>query len=460
MSDRERYTTEYFFGSEKKGGWSLLRRLVLTSVAWMAVAFFIGGLLLSNVFEDYVSRKFDERIVAALESLIGSSEVLPNGFVQLTRSPGDQRFEQAYSGWYWQISTEGQKPMRSRSLWDQLIQTDLADPARHMRFHHHMGPDFEDLRVVELDVLFPDMTVPVRYAVAGDVAEMIADVEAFDTLLFYALGALGIIMLVTMGGQLWVVFHPLKNIRKELSAVRTGQAESLEYNYPREIQPLASEVNALLYHNQGVVQRARRHVGNLAHALKTPLSVLRNDAEVKGDDASLRQLESMQRHVDHHLARARVLGRPRLAGARTNVKDRLLAMSRTLTRLNGERVNIMVSAPDDLYFAGEQEDLDEILGNVMENATKWAQRWVEVDAEYDDDEGSFTLCVDDDGPGVEEKDLARMFDHGVRLDESVPGTGLGLAIVSDIVDMVGGTVSAEVSVYEGLSVVITLPRAE
>jgi signal transduction histidine kinase len=263
--------------------------------------------------------------------------------------------------------------------------------------------------------------------------------------------------------QVRVGLRPLFELRHEVASVRRGKAERLVGAYPVELVPLAEELNALVAHNQEVVERQRTHVGNLAHALKTPISVMLTEAEQRpGPLAEVvgRQARTMREQVDHHLRRARAAARTQGQGERTSVAEVLDELARTLERIfRSKGIEIDWDAPDDLYFLGERQDLLEIAGNAMENACKWGRAKVRVRAEPVG-EARLRLTVDDDGPGLPAQDREAVLQRGARLDESAPGSGLGLSILHELARAYGGALKLDTASMGGLRVEVELPRAE
>jgi signal transduction histidine kinase len=255
--------------------------------------------------------------------------------------------------------------------------------------------------------------------------------------------------------------QPLRRIQQSIVAIRTGKAQRLEGEFPAEITPLSDELNILIEHNAAVLERARTQVSNLAHGLKTPLSVLTNEAgQAAGPLAETvrRQTGAMRRQVDHYLARARTAAAARILGARTDVAPVVEDLRRALERIYAERaIQILVACETGLGFRGDRQDLEEMLGNLMDNGCKWAKGKVAVDIHRLD--GRLVCHVDDDGLGLTEEERTAVFDRGTRLDESVPGTGLGLAIVREIAELHGGTISLDRSPLGGLRAVLVLPAA-
>jgi signal transduction histidine kinase len=279
-----------------------------------------------------------------------------------------------------------------------------------------------------------------------------------------ALLALGAGLVAAVFVQVRFGLRPVFEIRREIARVRRGKTQRLTGEYPDELAPLTGELNALLDHNQEVVERQRTHVGNLAHALKTPISVVLAEAERHpGELAEVvqRQAHAMRDHVDHHLRRARAAARTSGQGERTPVAPVLEELALTLERIHQDKgVEIDWDAPEDLAFSGERQDLLELAGNVVENAAKWCRRRVRVRAAVDVRADRFRLTVEDDGPGLPPDQRAEVMQRGARLDESAPGSGLGLSIVDDLARAYGGEVQLGSSPLKGLQVDLLLPRAE
>lgn len=439
---------------------SLALRLLAGAGIWVGVGLLVCGILLSNLFRNYVERSFDSRLAVLLQSLVAVAEVSADGELELTRDVGEPRFQQVFSGWYWQIADERTPLLRSRSLFDEVLPVHGALAGPIVTFEIQ-GPENRRLRVLERGIGLPGAAVPFRFSVAGDRSEIAEEVAAFDAALIQSLGALGVGLLLAVFVQVHFGLQPLRRIRAAIAAVRAGRAARLEGSFPAEITPLSNEINVLLEHNAQVLERARTQVGNLAHALKTPLSVLINEAAaVPGPlaESVQRQTAMMRRHIDHYLARARTAGSAKVLGARTDVAVVAEDLRRTLMRIHAERkVAIELSVAPGASFRGERQDFEEMLGNLMDNACKWARGRVAVSAEERD--GTVTVLVDDDGPGLTEAEQSALFKRGQRLDESVPGTGLGLAIVRDMAELYGGSIMLDRAPLGGLRARLTLPAA-
>jgi len=441
---------------------SLTLRLLGGAGLWTAGALIAAGILLSFLFRASVERGFDARLSVFLDALIGVAELDETGTIQITRSLFDPRFNMPYSGLYWQITPRQGEALRSRSLWDQALDTELSVIHHSAHRFTTSGPEGQLLRGLERDITLPGSNALFRFAVAAETSDIDREVATFNRALFLSLSALGIGLLLAVVVQVRFGLSPLRRIRRALADVRSGKVERLDDDFPEEIMPLVRELNALLDHNAEVVERARTHVGNLAHALKTPLSVLANEArEHPGpmSDIVAHQVEQMRRHVDHHLTRARARARGRVIGSRTAIAAPVRDLVRALSRIYADRdlaIEVHLSdPPDELVFAGERQDFDEMLGNLLDNACKWARSRVEITAACAGD----VLCVsvDDDGPGIAPDQRDAVFGRGDRFDQTVPGSGLGLAIVRDIARLCEGRVMLGESPLGGVRAELHLP---
>ncbi len=441
---------------------SLALRLVLAAALWIGAALLIGGLVLSAIFRDYAERTFDGRLTVLLDSLIAVTELDEQGRPKLTRGIGEPRFDMPYSGWYWEIAVGSSPLLRSRSLWDESLPLTAQLDATDALFADVDGPNDENLRLVEREIGLPAARERFRYAVGGDRGEIDDEVRRFNATLGWSLGTLGLGLLTALLLQVRFGLQPLRRMRQAIVAVRTGRAQRLDGEFPVEIEPLSDELNILIDHNAAVLERARTQVSNLAHALKTPLSVLTNEAGGAGADPLAetvkRQTTAMRRHVDHYLARARAAAATRVLGVRTDVAPVVEDLRRTIERIYVDRaIRVDAEAAPGLAFRGERQDLEEMLGNLIDNACKWARARVSIGARADGDR--ILLTIDDDGPGLPADQRAAVFDRGTRLDESVPGSGLGLAIVRDIAELYHGAIALEDSPLGGLRAVLALPAA-
>lgn len=460
---------------------SLRFRLLAGAAVWIALALAVAGIVLSGLFRDHVARRFEAELSNHLDQIATLLEEGGEGKPVLRQPLSDPRFQRPFSGLYWQVGEAAAPALRSRSLWDESLPLppDTLDDGDVHR-HRLPGPAGRRLVVLERSVTLPAAADPLRIAVAADEGELLGVTAAFDRVLGLSLGVLALALAAAAAIQVAVGLRPLARLRRELAEVRSGRKARFDAAVPREVGPLVDDLNALLAHSEEVVGRARLQAGNLAHALKTNLSVLSNEAAVLGAAADaaaaravgttiLREIAVMRRHIDHHMARARAAATRGLPGAGTPVADSAAALARALGTLHaaskaegagGERfgVEIRVRVPEGHVFAGEREDLDEMLGNLMDNACKWGRSRVEVTSRIGGD-GSLTIAVDDDGPGLPPDRREEALAPGVRLDESTPGTGLGLPVVRDLARLYGGELRLTDSPSGGLRAELTLPAA-
>jgi signal transduction histidine kinase len=419
----------------------------------------IGVLLLSIVFRAYVEKGFDARLALFLDALTAEVWIDQTGAVQLENPLPEPRFNQPYSGWYWQVTPTFGQGLKSRSLWDQVLTPKPGFTGDTDHRYYTQGPEKERLRVVERDITLPNSNLAYRISVAASSAEIDGDIRGFNSFVRWATIALALGLILSIFIQVRFGLGPLRGLQRALANVRSGRARRLMGNYPDEVQLLVHELNALLDHNEKVVERARTHVGNLAHALKTPLSVLKNEIGKDGQGRGLdTQLDAMQKHIDYYLRQARVAARGGIVGVRTEVLPVVDDMLRTLAKMHRDKVVAAETSGDtDLVFRGERQDLDEMLGNLIENSFKWAKGRVRVTLARAG--GSAVIDVEDDGPGIPPDQRAPVFGLGYRADEAKPGAGLGLAIASDIAGMCGGSITLEDSDLGGLKARLTLPAA-
>ena len=426
-----------------------------------------GGVVLSNAFRLAAQNNFDVALQADMDGLIAAAEPDPNGGVMLADRFVNHRFDRVYSGLYYQIRTGQSGGQISRSLFDREIHPDNQTTKGVLTWGSAAGPENQRLRVVSRRVdLTPENGSDANFTflVAGDMAEVERQTRDFNTTLFWSFLFLGVGLIAAILVQVKVGLLPLRQISKGLAKIRDGEARRLNGNFPTEIAPLASELNSLIKHSEEVVGRARTHVSNLAHFLKTPLAVLAAEADAQEHDSAAaplaemvkRQVFSMRRQVDHYLARARAAGSLDVLGNRTQISAVLDDLSRVIARIHASRgIVIDAECDDGIYFRGERQDLEEMLGNLIDNGCKWAKSRVRVRCEKAG--GRLVLTVEDDGPGLSAQQRTQVGERGERLDESVPGSGLGLAIVRDISKLYGGFFALDESSLGGVLARLDLP---
>jgi signal transduction histidine kinase len=436
--------------------------MVLIAAVWITMLLGVGGLALVQVLDDTLTASFDEQLANNLNAMINAAELDEVGDVRLLRPLGDQRFAEPYSGLYWQVSGGGHAPFPSRSLWDRQLalppgNQDCRTPCK---FESTQFPS-ETLRVIARSVRLPGAAQPFLFQVAQSSRDLYRQKARTRTVVGWSLGVLGIGLIVMVGLQSIYGLAPLRRVSKAIAAIRSGEARRVEAQFPVEVEPLVAEINELLAHGEAQSEAARRHAGNLAHALKTPMSVLIGEARGR-DDPLARTIEAqvqvMRRHVDHQLARARAAGRRAASTARTPVWPSLEAIARTVGRIHQGKVLIDLAGDREASFRGEQQDLEEMLGNLIDNAALHGGGRVFITVEANADQ--VRVLVEDDGKGIAPEQRSRLFERGERLDTDKPGTGLGLAIVKDVAELYGGSVALDSSEdLGGLLVTLTLPLA-
>ncbi len=444
----------------------------LIAAGWIFVLLLGGGIALERTLTRQVEANFDDQLDYILTAMIASAEIDPFGEVWFYRALGDQRFLEPGSGLYWQISGGDGEPLPSRSLWDRTLELEGSrTKGDHFdaEVHFYNSAQFpgEPIRIAERTVILPGSETRWTFAVASATEQMDAQISRVRLILIWSFVVLGLGLLVMALLQIRYGLSPLRRVRAAIQNLRTTGTGRITEPLPLEVQPLVDELNALIEHSERQAEEARRHAGNLAHALKTPLTVLTNAAtarDPKLSEAVFRETRTMQRHVDHHLARARAVGRRAVGHARTNVMASAEAVRRAVERLYPEgRLDIAGSREANVSI--ERQDLDELLGNLIENAAKYGggSVFVTIDPEDNDTPLDPKMCViwvEDDGSGIPEVERIRIFDRGVRLDTGKPGTGLGLAIVRDVAEIYGGSVTlGESEDLGGLLVELRLPRA-
>ena len=459
-------------------GRSLTRRLIWLASAWILVALVVAALVLTQAFQESALRRLGAMLNETIDEIVVGASRTPQGDV--VAQIQDARTLRLLSGKYWQIMEvrpDGRlvSLARSNSLWsyDLTLPADLPNRLDaafgDVITFNTTGPKDDDvtrepLRVTASMKSIPRHEHPVIFIAAIDRSEVDADTRQFARVTWTAMLILGLGLVSAVFIQVRIGLRPLFDLRDEIADVRKGKSARIGRSYPLEIQPLAEQVNRLLDHNQEVVERQRTHVGNLAHALKTPISVMLAEAgTTHGSLPELvrRQTKVMQGQVDHHLRRARAAARAAHGLGETTpvaeVLDELAVMIEQVFR--DKNVEIDWRAPDNLSFLGERQDLQEILGNLIENAAKFSKRRVRVSA-GGSGLGQMILVVEDDGPGLPADQRDTVMQRGARLDESAPGSGLGLSIVDDLTRAYGGRLNLADSDMGGLKAVLERPAAQ
>jgi signal transduction histidine kinase len=450
---------------------SLALRLFLSATAWTAVILLVTGFVLSGLYRDTVERAFDRRLSVYLKTLIADIASPEIPIEKTGQMLGEPLFELPLSGWYWQVTrVDRGKPevTSSRSLWDRglphLDDQRVAPDPDGIRKSYVQGPEEQRLRLVERDV---DLGDDGRFlvAVGGDAAELDDEILAFDGAIAMTFMMLAAVLLLTTLFQVRFGLAPLKRISLGLAAIRSGKAEKLEGSFPVEIEPLARETNALIDANREIVERARTHVGNLAHALKTPLSVMMNEAATRSDDPLADKVREqtgiMRDQVARHLERARIAARVAVVGTITEVAPVVQALARTMEKTHRDKkLAIDADVPAEASFRGERQDLEEMVGNLVDNACKWASARVSIEVLLEQPAPGrhvVRVMVDDDGPGLSPTQREQVAKRGRRLDETKPGSGLGLSIVVELAALYGGALNLGTAPIGGLRAELILP---
>ena len=436
--------------------------MMLIAFAWISILLLLGSFALDRTLTGLATRNFDEQLGFMLTAMVGSAEIGPDGEVFFNRPLGDQRFLEPNSGLYWQISGPGHEDFPSRSLWDRSlkVQRDHFDSKPHV-YDSDQFPD-EQLRVMERSIILPGSETKWRFTVAASRGEVDSQIKRIRSILYWSFAVLGAGLFLMAVLQTWYGLGPLRGVRRAIQHMRSTGTNRVTEPLPLEVQPLVQELNALLAHSEKQAEEARTHAGNLAHALKTPLTVVMNAATARADDLPdtvIREAAVMRRQVDHHLARARAVGRRAVGLSRASVGESVEAVLRAVTRLY-EKTRFDLDGNRAVEVAIERQDLDEILGNLIENAAKYGGGSVFVTIDPAPDPRWCEVWIEDDGMGIPDEERERIFDRGARLDTGKPGTGLGLAIVRDVAEIYGGSVDlGESEDLGGLLVKLRLPRA-
>lgn len=448
---------------------SLSLRVVTYSTVWAIAALVVIATLISALYRDAEERGFRGLLTAHLYSVVTAVSVAEDGSLRGAPELYDLKFTQPESGWYWAVEPVSpglgggfRSPSMTRPIPAPSV-SDVPFDKEFQRRYETTGPGGERIDVLENDFILDAQNRIARFRVMGNRSELEQQISQFERQLYTYLAVFGAGMIAINALAILFGLRPLDQVRNALAQVREGTARKLDGHFPSEIEPLANETNALIENNRRILERARTQVGNLAHSLKTPVAVLLNEGRSMGGhkgDLIVEQAASMQEQVEHYLKRARIAAQRDSVVFRTPTRDIIERLVRVFRKLNpAVAVDCRLPA-EEIVFAGEREDLEEILGNLLENAVKWAKSRVRVSlAAGDNNRESFEISIEDDGPGIPQDKAREALKRGSRLDESKPGTGLGLAIVADLVREYGGTIALERAQLGGLRVAIELRQA-
>ncbi len=446
-------------------------RIRLSAAAAISIigALTLSGFFLTLLFERHLMRRVDKELSVYVKQLAASLEVDADGSTTLTNQPADPRFRRPLSGLYWQIETEDNVILRSRSLWDQQLKLPRFDPKQTKPIQIEIkGPDAKRLivraRTVFLETSEGDHAF--RLVSAIDRNELETARADFTRDLVTALGLLAAILILASWLQIFFGLRPLKQIRQRIHDVRTGLAARLEGNYPDEVQLLVSEVNALLSANDKAVARARDNAADLAHGLKTPLAVLQAEsrtlAERQQKESATEiaaQVEQMHARIENHLAMVRLRGPSGGTSGHTDAQTGFEKIKKAMIYMpRGQDISWKMDVPSGLTVAMDTQDFFEVFGNLLDNARKWAKS--EVTIKGKDEGASVILCISDDGPGVPEDLISEIQKRGRRLDEQKTGAGLGLSIAKKVLEAYGATLSIRNRKVGGVSISISIPKPD
>ena len=439
---------------------SLRLRLVVSSALWIAVALLATGGLIVALFKGHIEQRYEQQLTDHLEELVAASEMDDAGLLVLTWEPFDPRFNRPHSGWYWQILQGGAVVRQSRSIVSEhLLPPDRAGAAEGMVAGS--GPGGRPLRMLVRTIHLPRAAASHVFVVAGPVSDILNDINRFSAVMVVVLSVLALILVGIMVLQVGFGLQPLRRIHQSLSAIRTGREPHLPDDFPLEVQPLVSELNGLMDYNAALLHHARTQVGNLAHSLKNPLSIAINAArELEGEQgrAVRHHLREASDNVNRYLRKARIAGTGNLLSACALLETVGLDLQYSLDILYREKgLEIRLEGLQGVRIPMDPEDLEEALGNLMDNACKWAKSRVTVTAQTGSE--ATTILVRDDGPGIPRSRLDHALKRGARLDEGGTGSGLGLAIAEEIITLYGGTLTLQAVETGGLQVRITLPSS-
>jgi signal transduction histidine kinase len=454
---------------------SLAFRLFAAAALWTGFVLPVAGILIYSLYTHEIHEAFDERLKSLLTIVIADSLDHAGAEPGIPGSIGEPLFDHPHSGWYWQITPLDGAPGTRRvssSLGSETIPSprsaNIAPDAAGIRWLDAEGPIGQRLRIAEFIHSMGDVMAGPSYAfaVSAPLEWRDARIDRFTPPLVWALALAGLGLVLATLLQVRVGLNPLKGIEHGLADIRSGRSQRLEGRLPAEIQPLQQELNALIQSNQDIIERARTQVGNLAHGLKTPLAVILNEAREDKSPLALKVLDQgqiMQQQITHYLERARMVASIGAIGRSTDVLPIVEAIGRALTRIYRDRgIGLSIECAPDIRFQGEKQDLEEMLGNLMDNACKWARSTVAVSVRLEREVSGSTrprlaILVDDDGPGMSEQQRKQSIKRGRRLDETKPGSGLGLSIVADLTQLYAGRFELQQAPAGGLRARLELP---
>ena len=436
---------------------SLKSRLLLAAAFWLGAMILAAGIGIPKLVNDYLVDDLKQQLSLTMDELTANIETNDAGMLVMLERLSDPRFNQPYSGVYWRAASEGQV-IRSRSLWDKDMEIKRSPLRTSIK-----GPDKENLIHIEQKIYLPEFSDPVTITIGVDEDPLESTLHDLTGQVWIILSLLFVGVLLLIGIQVSWSLLPLNKMQRELVMLRKGEQQGLSDTYPKEVSPLVSDLNALLFHYQELLERARNHAGNLSHALKTPLSVLKNEVHAvpKENQPLLQQpIDQIQSQIDYHLGRARMAGAMNILSVKSSPCERVEAISMAFDKVYATNEVTMINELDsEIEVAVEKTDLDEMVGNLLENSYKWAASIIRVHSNQLS-EGRIELIIEDDGPGIPEEKMSQAVKRGVRLDETTPGTGLGLNIVNEMAHSYRGQLNLEKSSMGGLKATLILQLSQ
>ena len=440
---------------------TLAFRIIALSGVWILVALVVTGLMLVKSHRAHTAQHYDAHVSMHLEELTGASHFSEEGDFTLAFRPSDPRYRVRYSGWYWEVKQGHETLVSSLSLGHSSLDLKGVKPASHVRIHEIAGPQNEILRVHVIAMKVDPGRDPIVFLATAPSRSITEDVVEYSNDVLLGFIALGIGLLLTVVVQVRVALKPLKAISSSIADIRAGKVSELPADQLEDVQPLVDELNNLLDHNAELVKRARNQLGDLAHSVKNPLAVINNavhEMEAGQKELILQQTKDISRSVDHYLSRARTFGTQKVLGSRSSIRSATEDLVYVMQKIYKQRnLDFDLSGLRGCWFRGEGQDLEEMLGNLLDNACKWAKNGVRVSCGTEN--GRLEIAVADDGPGIAKEDFDHVMRRGHKLDESKPGHGQGLGIVKDIAALYGGSLQLERSHLGGLQAKLDLPSA-
>ena len=438
---------------------SLASRIIGLSVVWIIMALVITALLLRYFYNDHAAQYYDRHVSIHLEELLGASSFSPDGTFRLAFDPSDPRYHIVHSGWYWEVRQAGKTLQSSPSLDGDTLDMGDARSSENLEIREVVGPLNDKLRVHVIAMKQADGHAPLQYLASAPMSGINEDVLTYSNHIIASFVVLGMGLLLAVVLQVRVALKPLHAVGSGIGDIRSGRAARLPVGQLADVEPLVRELNNLLDHSAGLLERARNQLGDLAHSVKNPLTVINNEARelsAEKKELILLQTREINKNVDHYLSRARTFGAEKVLGSRAEVKGVIEGLVYAMQRIYTKRkLTFDTSGVGECGFRGEGQDLEEMVGNLMDNACKWARSRLAVHCKTEN--GRLLLVVEDDGPGVAENKREQVLCRGVKLDESKPGHGQGLGIVKDIAVLCGGSLKLGAGELGGLRVELDLP---